>query len=136
MQTVRKLVREFQGGRADCSDLQRSGRPASISTEKISEVRALVQEDRRIAVDQVASQLEISHGTAWHILTENPCMKKLCSRWIPHVLTEEHMLRRTLAASQHLQQFRRDPAFLNRIIAADESWAHSWAPELKRQAAE
>ena len=63
VQTVRKWMRDFKGGRTDCSDLQRSGRPASISTEeKISKVQALVQEDRRITVDQVASELEISHA--------------------------------------------------------------------------
>ena len=137
IQTVRKWVREFSDGRTDCSDLQRAGRPASASTEeKSDEVQALIQQDRRITVDQVATELDISHGTAWHILTEKLGMKKLCSRWIPHVLTEEQKIKRMLACAQHLQRFRRDPTFLNRIVAADESWAHSWEPELKRQSAE
>lgn len=137
IQTVRKWVREFQDGRTNCSDLQRDGRPVSVITEeKINDVRALIQQDRRITVDQMATELDISHGTAWHIVTENLGMKKLCTRWIPHVLTEEQKNKRMLVSSQHLRRFRRDPSFLNRIVAADESWAHSWEPELKRQSAE
>ena len=104
--------------------------------EKINEVRALIQQGRRITVDQMATELDISHGTAWHLVTENLGMKKLCSRWIPHVLTEEQKVNRMLVSSQHLRRFRRDPSFLNQIVAADESWAHSWEPELKRQSAE
>ena len=50
--------------------------------------RALIQQDRRITVDQMTTKLNISHGTAWQIVTENLGMKKLCSRWISHVLTE------------------------------------------------
>ena len=93
-------MREFQDGRTDCSNLQRAGRSASGSTEeKINEVQALIQQDRRITVDQMATELDISHGTAWHIVNENLGMKKLCSRWVPHVLTEEQKVNRMLVSS-------------------------------------
>ena len=137
IQTVRKWVREFKEGRSECSDVQRPGRPAAVSTDEMTErIQALVHEDCRITIDQIARELDISHGTAWKIINEKLGMRKVTSRWVPHLLSEEQKLKRMLVVSQHLRRFRRDPAFLNRIVASDESWAHSWEPELKRQSAE
>ena len=137
IQTVRKWVREFKEGRSECSDVQRPGRPAAVSTDEMTErIQALVHEDRRITIDQIARELDISHGTAWKIINEKLGMRKVTSRWIPHLLSEKQKVKRMLVASQHLRRFRRDPAVLNRIVASDESWAHSWEPELKRQSAE
>ena len=59
-----------------------------LPEEKSDEVQALIQQDRRITMDQMVTELDIIHGTAWHILIEKLGMKKLYSRWIPCVLTE------------------------------------------------
>ena len=57
-------MREFNDGRTECSDLQRTGRPVSTCTEeKSDEVPALIQQERRVTVDQMATELNTGHGT-------------------------------------------------------------------------
>jgi hypothetical protein len=44
---------------------------------------------------------------------------------------------RVLLATTHLQRYRNEGnAFLDRILTVDESWIHSFDPQLKRQNAE
>jgi hypothetical protein len=44
---------------------------------------------------------------------------------------------RVLLATTHLQRWRNEGiAFLDRILTVDESWMHSFDPQLKRQNAE
>ena len=125
-------------GRRTClQDEQRSGRPVSVTTRATVEaVQMLVAADRRVRISDITEELEISFGTAQKLLTEDLKMKKLCAKWIPQILTEEQKGLRMNICCQHRRGFRRDPTFLQRIVAADETWVHSFEPELKRQSAE
>ena len=115
-----------------------SGQPTSASTpEHVQQVVDLLTEDRRITTRQIAFELGISHDTAHRILKEKLGKRKVAAKWVPHLLTDEQRHCRVNISSVHLARFHREgEAFLQRIVACDETWARSWEPELKQQSSQ
>ena len=137
-ETIRKWFQLIRDGKEDLGDEDRSGRPTTATSEVlVQKVASMLVEDRRVTTRQVGCCLGISHDSAHKILTVDLGKKKICAKWVPHLLTEEQCVNRTQLCAAHLRRHRREGvAFLNRIVACDETWAHSWEPELKRQSAE
>lgn len=88
---VCKWAREFKHGRTSIEDDPRSGCPKSATTlEIIQKVHDMVMNDRRVKVREVSEAIGISKERVGHILHEELKMKKLCARWVPHLLTIDH----------------------------------------------
>jgi len=52
-------------------------------------------------------------------------MKKVCVKWIPNVLKDDHRATQVFLTIIHLQHRRNeDNAFLDQILTVDESWMH------------
>jgi histone-lysine N-methyltransferase SETMAR len=136
--TVRTWCDAVKAGRMDMEDESRSGRPStSTGEEQVQAAERLVLADKRITCEHLANELQVSVSTAFKILTEKLGRRKICAKWIPHNLSEEQTASRMSLSSLHLRRYRREgDSFLQRIVAGDETWVHSWEPELKRQSAE
>jgi hypothetical protein len=104
VQHVRKWCREFDSVRVNVMDEQRSGRP-STSADLVRDVDAAMQADRRVSIAQLEIRFNLSRGTIWDIVHERLGYRKLCSRWVPRQLTDEH--RKT-----HMGSFIPDPSAL------------------------
>ena len=52
-------------------DEQRSGRPTSITSQKVQEIKQLLDKDRRITVREVSQQVDCSVGTVHTIIHDN-----------------------------------------------------------------
>ena len=136
---VRRWVRTFQGNRrVSVEDMPRSGRPRSSTTQTVvDKVQKLIEEDRRITVEEVSYEIGISVGSAYQILTEKLNKTKKSARWVQHILTDEEKRQRNSISQKHLRRHRIEKTdFIDRIVAADETWARSFEPELKRQSAQ
>ena len=115
----------------------RSCRKVTISTDKrISAIEEYVMKDkvRRITVQQVGENFDISYGTAQDILTNVLGMRRVCARWVPRLLVPEQMAVRVQICTE-LQQKLSDEgdSFLNKVITCDETWFHFFEPESKQQ---
>ena len=76
---VYKYIQRFKSGHFDLDDDDREGRPPSVVIpEKIDAVKALMDEDRRIAVREIQQTLQMSNGTLHTIIHDY--------RWVPHKL--------------------------------------------------
>ena len=53
-------------------------------------VNVLILAERRITVEEIAQQLDISTGTAHHIIREVLKFSKVSCRWVPKMLTPEY----------------------------------------------
>ena len=58
---------------------------------------------------------------------------KVCSRWVPSMLTPEKKQKRVEISEELLKRYREEgDQFLLNIVTGDESWIHHFHPEGKR----
>lgn len=133
--TVHRWTLEFKHGRTSIEDDPRSGRPKSATTsEIIQQIHDMVLDDRRVKVREIGDAVGISIERVGHILHEELKMKKLCARWVPHLLTVDDKRIRMRASQASLDRFKKNKTdFVRRFITMDETWIHHYTPETKEQ---
>ncbi|CAH1990549.1 unnamed protein product [Acanthoscelides obtectus] len=81
---------EFKRGRVSLSDESKVDTPkTAVTQENVDAVRKLIIEDRHVTYREIKASLKISKTSIQKILHEELGVKKLVSRWIPHLLPEE-----------------------------------------------
>ncbi|UYV67791.1 hypothetical protein LAZ67_5002075 [Cordylochernes scorpioides] len=112
----------------------RAGRP-SVSDETIAKVEAAMLEDRRVTVRKLCDLVpDVSKTTIDKILREHLGYSKVCARWVPKMLTEDHKRHRVEAAQKFLDCHETNgEEFLDSIVTGDETWVHYTTPETKEQ---
>lgn len=133
--TVTGWYREFKRGRDNLQDESRTGRPSTANTEtNVDRVRDLLNADRRVTYDIIEASLGISSGTVRKILHEELGVKKLTSRWVPHLLTQEQKDCRVEWCRFMLRKFDGGKSrSVSQIISGDETWIYTYEPERKSQ---
>ena len=122
--TVARWIRHFADGRDSVEDQQRSGRPCSSLTRDILDhAEAIVQEDRSITLRFLSLELDGSYGSAHTIMHDKLGRSKRCSRWVPHMLTDDQCKERVRICRQWLHMFSPNgPKRLSDVITGDECW--------------
>ncbi|PNF17989.1 hypothetical protein B7P43_G17352 [Cryptotermes secundus] len=135
--SVRRWVKHFKDGNTSIENESRSGRPRTALTERNKErVDEIIEDDRRVIVDTVARKLGIGHSAVQEMIESLGC-RKVCARWVPRLLTEDHKGQRKAITSELLQRYRHEgDGFLLCIVTGDESWFQYFEPETKRQSME
>jgi len=130
-------VKHFEDGNTSIQDQPWSGRPRTASTECNKErVDEIIQDDRRVTVDTIARTLGLGHNAVQKMI-KSLGYRKVCARWVSHLLTEDHKGQRKAITSELLQRYRhKGDDFLLCIVTGDESWFHHFEPETKRQSME
>jgi len=99
----------FENGRANVTDVERSGHPATATTTRNEErTLELIRENRRITVAEVPGRLNVSVGSAYSLIHVSLNFSKVCARWVPKELTEERKLKRLDVCSHHLARYREE----------------------------
>lgn len=130
LSTVKKWAAVFKRGRSSIYDDERSGRPKSATTKEIIEkIHNAVLNDGRVKVRELAYITNISIDRVHNILHEHLHMKKVSTRWVPHLLTVDQKLIRMNVSQECLGMFQRNATeFLQRFITVDETLIH-YTPE-------
>ena len=69
LQQMYEWTKKFMNGISSVTDSPRPGQAHRVVTpEAIAEVEAIVMENRRITVNEIAAHLDKSHGSAHHIV--------------------------------------------------------------------
>ncbi|PNF36764.1 hypothetical protein B7P43_G11157 [Cryptotermes secundus] len=106
--SVRRWVKHFKGGNTSTEDEPRSGRPRTASTECNKErVYEIIQDDRRVTVNTVARKLGIGHSAVQEMI-ERLSYRKVCARWVPRFLTEDHKGQQKAINSELLQRYQHE----------------------------
>ena len=72
------------------ADAARSGRPHTADTpEMVAGVERVLRENRRITLDEVISEMNVSHGSAHHIIDNVLGYCKVSTRWVLRQFTPE-----------------------------------------------
>jgi len=120
---VYEWTEKFKTGITSVEDSPRPG-PA-VTEDNIAAVKNVIRKNWRVTVKEVASLLDISVGSAHHIIHDELKFRKVCARWVPKRLTPEMKERRVDACKELLRRYEAEgEAFLQRIVTGDESWVH------------
>jgi hypothetical protein len=85
-----------------------------------------VKENCHVTVNGTAARLDVSQGSAHHIIHDVLQFHKVSARWVPHQLTAELKEQCVDACQELLKCFEAEgDGFLGRIVTADEIWVHS-----------
>ena len=90
VRTVFRWVKAFKAGKFSVEDDTHPGRPkTSVTKANIAAVKIVVEQDGLLSVKDIASCTGISEGSVQTILKKCLDLRKVCARWVPHLLTEE-----------------------------------------------
>ncbi|GFW19902.1 uncharacterized protein TNCV_3562051 [Trichonephila clavipes] len=88
---ARKWVRKFEDGWTKLHDEERSGQPSVITHDLMQAVETKIRENRRFTITSLSLEFsDVSRSVVYKIVTEDRNLKKLCSQWVPRLLTTEH----------------------------------------------
>jgi hypothetical protein len=129
---VRRWVRHFNEGRENVPDDSRSGRPPVINEDLVHAVEEKIQENRRFTISSLCLHFpQIS--LLDEIVSDKLRFRKLCSRWVPKMLTDEHKMKRQANVLTILtQNIEQGNGFLSRTVTGDVTWVLHITPKLKQ----
>lgn len=135
---IRRWVRQFNEGRDPVHDNERSGRSCLVNEELVRAVEELVKGNRRFTISDLSTKFpQISRSLLHEIVSKKLNFRKLCARWVPKTLTEQHKKQRQGSALDFLTRYNKDgDDFLSKIVSRDETWVAYETPESKRQSME
>lgn len=131
VRTVFRWVKAFKAGKLSVKDDARLGRPkTSITKANIAAVKAVVEQDARLSVKDIASSTGISEGSVQTILKKHLQLRKICARWVPHLLTEEQKKQRLKCARELLKKYKNcNSRVISNLLTGDETWVHMFEPQ-------
>ena len=107
MCTVFRWVKAFKAGKFSVDDDTRPGRPkTSVTKANIAAVKTVVEQDARLFVKDISSCTGISEGSVQTILKKHLDLRKVCARWVPHLLTEEQKTQCLKCARKLLKTYK------------------------------
>ena len=88
LEQVYEWGRKFLNGVSSVTDSPQPGQAHRVVTpEVIAAVEAIVKENRCVTVHEIAAHLDVSHGSAHHIVHDVLQFHKVSARWVPCQLT-------------------------------------------------
>ena len=85
----------------------------------------------RVTIDETAVEFSMSHGSAYDIVHEGLGYSKVCSRWFPRQLSNDHKRAQQTICWEHMDRHACEgDAFLHQIVTGD---VYHYEPESKRQ---
>jgi histone-lysine N-methyltransferase SETMAR len=122
-ETVRRWCNQFNKGRATLEDHPRPGRPIVETTqENIELVRLAIECNPYATYDELEVETDLSRGVLQVIIHEHLKMRKVTSRYVPYMLSDENRRKRLEVCKQNLAKFKSNEWRLCEIITGDESW--------------
>ena len=107
-----------------------------MTKKNISAVEALIKEDPHRTYKDIEGALGISSSSVSTILHQYLRVRKIFSRWVPHILSDGPKCTRVEWCTEMLKRFNNvDTRRVSDIVTGDETWIglYQFDPETKRQ---
>jgi hypothetical protein len=90
LQQVYKWTRKFMNGISSVTDSPRPGLAHRVVTlEATAAVKVIVKENRHVTVNEIATHMDMNHGSEHQIVHDVLQFHKMSARWVPRQLTAE-----------------------------------------------
>ena len=91
----------------DDNDLPHNLGLRKATPQKVQQLRAVLNRDKRATCRQLARQVGLSNGTVHKVLRKDLKLRKKPTKWVPHLLTAMQRLRRCNYSRAALAMLRR-----------------------------
>ena len=120
--TVAKWVAELRNPERAFEDAPRMGHPSTITTgDNVEAVERIVMRDRQVSVRCPAYELSIISD----IMNNHMSMKKVCTRWVPKLLTSIQSANRVDCCQELLEESEVNPDnYYDHIVIDDDIWVY------------
>ena len=90
----------------------------------------MVKQNAQLSVKGIASCTGISEGSMLAILKKCLDLRKVCARWVPHLLTEEQKTQCLKCARELLKTYKGcNSRVISNWLTGDETWVHMFEPQ-------
>ena len=115
--------KRFKEGKESVRGDERCGRSKEVRTpELIGQIKNFIDKDRRVSIESISPQFDVSVGTVHTIFREKLKMQKICAKFVPMVLREDQKERRCHDSREMVELINSDPAVLDALVTCDKSW--------------
>ena len=126
-----RWIKAFKPGKFSVEDDTYPGRPKTFVTKaNIAAVKIVVEQNAWLSVKDIASCTGISEGSVQTILKKCLDLRKVCARWVPHLLTEEQKTECLKCARKLLKTYKGcNSRVISNLLTGDETWVHMFEPQ-------
>ena len=129
--------KRFKEGRESLRDNERCGRSKEVTTpELIGQIKNFTDKDRRVSIETISAQFNVSVGTVHTIIREELKIRTICAKFVPRVLRQDEKERRCHDSRAMVELTNLDPAALDALVTCVKSWIYCYDPETKRQSSQ
>ena len=126
--------KRFKEGRESVRDDERCGKSKEVRTpELIGQIKNCMNKDRRVSIETITAQFDVSVGTVHTIIRE---MRNNSAKFVPRLLSEDQKERCCHDSRVMVALINSDPVVLDVLGTCDESWIDCYDPETKRQSSQ
>ena len=99
--TVRGWKNKFESGVESIKNAPKPGRPKFASRKEIvSKIKEIIEGDARFTVRDIARKVGILLSTVHLSLKKHLKVRKIFTRWVPHLMTDEQNRQRVKVAKK------------------------------------
>ena len=99
-------------------------------------LKNFIDKDRRVSIETISAQFDVSVGTVHIIIPKELKMRKIYAKFVPRVLREDQKERRCHDSREMVKLINSDPAVLDALVTCDKNWIYCYDPETKRQSSQ
>ena len=90
----------------------------------------MVEQDAQLSVRDIASWTDISESSVQTILKKRLDLRKVCARWVPHLLTEKQKTQRLKCAREPFKTYKGcNSRVISNLLTGDETWVYMFVPQ-------
>ena len=98
-------------------DDERCGRSKEVRIPKlIGQIKNFMDKDRRVSIETISAQLDVSGGTVHPIIHEELKIRKICAKFVPRVIREDLKERHCHDSKEMVELINSDPTVLGALV--------------------
>ena len=118
-------------------DDERCGKSKEVKTpELIGQIKNFMDKDRRVSLETISAQFDVSVGIVNTLIREELKMLKICVKFVRKVLREDQKESRCHNRREMFELINSDTVVLEALVTYGESWIDCYNPETKRQSSQ